>query len=194
MRAKIISSLEKCFLDESVSMKKTLGSISMLKNERYSFQICYDEEVTGMIGCTQQTLRLIIESPLKDCIKAYKVQNIPSTFPCYINEYDDNYLRTTPGLYPDLLEPITEQSRLAVRAALQAVWLEIEPMGQFASGIYPIKCTFINNDGEVQAEVSTEIEIMLCGPSKLHISSIILSIGLLLIYYEEGLEGLFREK
>lgn len=35
---------------------------------------------------------------------------------------------------------------------------------------------------------------MLCGPSKLHISSIILSIGLLLMYYEEGKEGLFREK
>ena len=45
MRAKIISSLEKCFLDETVSMKKTLGNISMLKNERYSFQVCYDEEV-----------------------------------------------------------------------------------------------------------------------------------------------------
>ena len=41
---------------------------------------------------------------------------------------------------------------------------------------------------------STEFEIMLCGPSKLHISSIILSTGLLLIYHEEGLEGLFREK
>ncbi len=160
MRAKIISSLEKCFLDETVPMKKALGSISMLKNERYSLQVCYDEEITGMTGCTQQTMRFCIESPLKDYIQVYKVQNIPSTFPCYINEYDENYLRTTPGLYPDLLEPITEQSRLAVRAALQSVWLEIEPMEQFSAGIYPIKGTFVNNDGEVLAEVSTEVEII----------------------------------
>lgn len=160
MRAKIISSLEKCFLDETVSMKKSLGSISMLKNERYSLQVCYDEDITGMIGCTQQTMRFCIESPLKDCIKVYKVQNISSTFPCYINEYDENYLRTTPGLYPDLLEPITEQSRLAVRAALQEVWLEIEPMERFAAGIYPVKGTFVNNDGKVLAEVSTEVEII----------------------------------
>ena len=33
MRAKIISSLEKCFLDENVLQKPALTQISLLKNE-----------------------------------------------------------------------------------------------------------------------------------------------------------------
>ena len=41
---------------------------------------------------------------------------------------------------------------------------------------------------------STEFEITCCGTSKLCISSIILSIELLLVYYEDGQEGLFREQ
>lgn len=40
----------------------------------------------------------------------------------------------------------------------------------------------------------TELEIMSNRPSKLHISSIIPFIALLLVYYEEGQEGLFREQ
>ena len=44
MRAKIISSLEKCFLDENILSKPALTSVSMLKNERYSLQVCFDIE------------------------------------------------------------------------------------------------------------------------------------------------------
>ena len=41
---------------------------------------------------------------------------------------------------------------------------------------------------------STELEIMHCGPSKLHICSIVHSVELLMVCYEEGQEGFFREK
>lgn len=41
---------------------------------------------------------------------------------------------------------------------------------------------------------STESEIISNGPSKLHVSSIILSIELLLVYFDEGQEGLLREQ
>lgn len=40
----------------------------------------------------------------------------------------------------------------------------------------------------------TELEIMSNRPSKLHINSITPFIVLLLVYYEEGQEGLFREQ
>ena len=41
MRAKIISSLEKCFLEDNMDTKQSVTSGSMLKNENYQFQICY---------------------------------------------------------------------------------------------------------------------------------------------------------
>ncbi|MBR4016686.1 MAG: hypothetical protein IKK11_02615 [Oscillospiraceae bacterium] len=108
-------------MDETVVAKKKLGSISMLKNERYSFQICYD--TIDKIDCTNNTFQIQIESPLLPYISMYKVQNISSAFPCYPNATDDNYLRTQPGLYPDLLEPINTDSRLAAKTSLQSVWL-----------------------------------------------------------------------
>ena len=44
LRIKIISSLEKCFPDQSVKSKPELKSASFLKNERYSFQVCYHRD------------------------------------------------------------------------------------------------------------------------------------------------------
>ena len=47
MRVKLLSSLEKCFMDENVVNKRALAEkISFLKNEIYSFQICYDRDET----------------------------------------------------------------------------------------------------------------------------------------------------
>lgn len=158
MRVKVISSLEKCFLDETVIAKKELGSISMLKNERYSFQICYD--TIDKIDCTNNTFQIQIESPLLPYISMYKVQNIPSAFPCYPNATDDNYLRTQPGLYPDLLEPINTDSRLAAKTSLQSVWIEIEPQGNVVAGVYPIVFAFVEKDKGEVARVSVEIEII----------------------------------
>ena len=41
MLIKAITSLEKCFPDEYPVSKHGLSSFSMLKNERYSFQVCF---------------------------------------------------------------------------------------------------------------------------------------------------------
>lgn len=158
MRVKIISSLEKCFLDEMILDKRELSDISMLKNERYSFQICYD--TIEKIDCTNNTFQIQVESPLLPYISMYKVQNIPSVFPCYPNATDDNYLRTQPGLYPDLLEPIDSNSRLAAKTALQAVWVEIEPRGEMAAGTYPITFAFIEEENGEVARLSTQVEIV----------------------------------
>ena len=157
MRAKIISSLEKCFPDETVDTKPYLERLSILKNERCSFQICYgsNEEVF-----TRERVRLQIASELNAYITAYRVRNIPSAFPCYPDNFDENYLRTQPGLYPDLLEPMDLSERLPVRKMLQAVWVEIDPQGNVPSGTYPIAGTFVNDNGETVAQVKLELEVI----------------------------------
>lgn len=157
MRIKTISSLEKCFLDESIMEKPQLARLSALKNERCSFQICFD---AGDGPFTRERLRFRVESALNDCIRVYKVRNIPSEFPCYPDKVDDNYLRTEPGLYPDLLEPLMDNDHLPVRSALQAVWVEISLDSSYDAGVYPVKGVFLRDDGSVAAETSVQIEII----------------------------------
>ena len=157
MRARIISSLEKCFLDQVVTDKPQLSRFSMLKNERYSLQVCFDcEELID----NKQIVYFSIESPLADAIRVYKVKSIPSAMPVYRTRYDDNYLRTQPGLFPDLLEPWKPSDRLPASNVLNALWLEIEPQEQFSAGYYPIHCVFTDTSGNRAAECTVEAQII----------------------------------
>lgn len=156
MNAKIISSLEKCFLDESVMSKSELKNISLLKNERYSFQVCFNMTEYK----DKEIVYFNIDSPLNDCIKVYKVENIPSMYPVYPTNFDDNYLRTEAGLYPDLLRPLSEKERISCRKSLSALWVELEPQSKFEAGVYPFRGVFTNEEGEEICEVKTEIEII----------------------------------
>ena len=157
MRAKIISSLEKCFLDETVRQKQSLEHFSMLKNERYSFQVCYDcEEIVN----SKQIVYFHVESPLAQHISIYKVKQIPSAMPVYRQAHDENYLRTQPGLYPDLLEPMGEKDRLPAGNVLNALWLEVDPLEQMEAGTYPINCVFCDEAGERVAELTVTAQII----------------------------------
>lgn len=159
MQAKIVSSLEKCFLDETVEQKPQLGSISMLKNERYSFQICYQEQERDP-NVRWRNRHFHVESPLAEFIRISRVECIPSAMPVLRDRKDDNYLRTEPGLYPDLLRPLEKNERLPLTHTLHALWLEVAPEGQVAPGSYPVKCVFTKPDGTVQCELTTQIEII----------------------------------
>lgn len=157
MRAKIISSLEKCFPDQTVLSKAPLQTFTMLKNERYSLQVCYDcEEIVN----SKQIVYFSIESPLADAITVYKVKCIPSMMPVYRMEHDDNYLRTQPGLYPDLLEPWQPSDRLPASNVLNALWLEIDPQCGFEAGSYPITCVFTDEKGQKAAETTVTAQII----------------------------------
>lgn len=157
MYLKVISSLEKCFLDESVAMKPALSEISMLKNERYSFQVCYQAET---IIDDKVIMFLTVESPIKEFISVSMVKSIPSGMPAYRKSYDENFIRTTPGLYPDLLEPIENGRRLPLNNNLQALWFEVFTNGEVEAGVYPVKCSFADERGNALGEVTAEIKII----------------------------------
>lgn len=157
MRAKIISSLEKCFPDETVAQKEAFSKASMLKNERFSFQVCYDCEESVD---AKQIVYFSVESPFKDAVRIYKVKCIPSMMPVYRQHFDEDYLRTQPGLYPDLLEPMGERDRLPASNVLNALWVEVDPQAHFPAGFYPVSCVFTDESGERVAEVSLNLEII----------------------------------
>lgn len=159
MQAKIISSLEKCFLDESIGSKPQLSSFSMFKNERYSLQFCFQNTDCEM-NWEKESVRFRIEGDFKDFAKVYDVVSIPSNLPCYPEYHDDNYLRETPGLFPDLLQPITAETRLPIIRHLNSVWVELDPCGSLTAGNYTIKGVFINEAGEEVESASAQVEII----------------------------------
>lgn len=155
-KAKIISSLEKCFLDESISDKKELSAISMFANERLSFQIAYTCEDYGLFPFF---FKVETESELKDCITLRRVKNVSSTFPAAFVSMDDDYLRAKPGLYPDLIVPITYRSRImAAPGNLEMLWVDISTKNK-EPGIYPVKFNFYDENGELLDSAETEVTL-----------------------------------
>jgi len=157
---KFVSGLEKCFLDEKIEDKYPLDKDTILLNERYSLQLAIQENEAVFWN----KLFPEIESPLADYITLYKVESVPVRFPMY--PYDDpvtmdNYLRLTPGLYPDLLRPYSDYGMFNVNAyELNSLWLDIQPAGKVPAGIYPIKVILKNIQGDVIKENTFTLEIL----------------------------------
>ena len=68
MLIKAITSLEKCFPDEYPVSKHGLSSFSMLKNERYSFQVCFR---VSEVNTSSMHATVTVDSPLADCVSLY---------------------------------------------------------------------------------------------------------------------------
>ena len=112
-RIKLLPATAKCFADESIDSKEGITSLSMLRNERLEFQLAY--QLTETADHVKEAC-LVIDSPLKDHISACRVEQVPVSLPTYPWAHKDEYLRTEPGLYPDLLLPMEECYRFLLLA------------------------------------------------------------------------------
>ena len=156
---KIVSSVEKCFCDENIAAFSELKRISMLKNERLSVQLLHtaDADTEG-----QRTLcKLEVEGAFAAYTNARNVESVPVVMPEFLHVTDDNYLRKTPGLYPDILQPLHYNGCISVvKGLLQSVWIEIDPCEHVAAGVYPLTLTLTGKDGEKLSQNTVEIEII----------------------------------
>ncbi len=118
---RIVSSLEKCFWDELITQKSVRDHFLMYRNEKLSFQIalcnhtldgtpefCFD--VSGALA-DYVTVREVISMPAHSCLGGK----------------DDGYLRTTPGLYPDMLRPMHYRGGIPLPVGqLRALWVDVQ--------------------------------------------------------------------
>ena len=134
---RITSSLEKCFADEAVELHPVLEKASMLRNERFSFQlVCRD---TRMIHPSAAYTTVEILSPIAEAVTLRTVEQVATMMPVYATQHDDEYLRTTPGLYPDLLLPLRYGGKLrTLPNVTTALWVDVEMEGGLPAGTHPI--------------------------------------------------------
>ena len=78
--AKTLPSCEKCFSDEKFNSKKEKNSFRMLKNQRLAFQVAYIKKTPELDG--EIAAELVIDSPLKDYITLYSIEEVPNYKPC----------------------------------------------------------------------------------------------------------------
>ena len=133
---KPVSALEKCFMDESIDSKKTVSRGEALLGEEFSFEVAFTSDDPA--DFPKRMARLAVVSPLRDCVTVRSVEPVPVRIPCY-PWADDNYLRKTPGLYPDLLMPLNSKSDVpVVYGELKALWVTVRVPEGCEPGDYPI--------------------------------------------------------
>ena len=154
MQTKVISALHKVFPDSEPEDFLQAGSESVLLNETYSFQTVY-------IGGAEKKWFKVKTRCSKDYnVKIYSVGLVPSELPAYA-EYDDNYIKTEPGLYPDVLRPIGDGYECFAQPGFwRALWVDVVPDEKNGAGVCEISLDFIDEDGNLIASAQTSFEVI----------------------------------
>lgn len=150
----LTSSLEKGFVDQTTADFSPFSSAIMLKNQHLSCQLML------RVPADEKGMRvtLTLGGSAAPYAKWYNVRQIPVLFPAYGPEStDDNYLRKTPGLYPDLLEPPHYRGRIQLTSGvLHSVWITIAPEGKLEAGEHMLTVRITNDkDEELAAHTLT---------------------------------------
>ena len=163
LKTKIISSMEKVFADQKVEDFLALSYISALKGERLSLQLIYSDDNDSP---DRERVRLapVLEGNLAKYATVRCVKQIPVTYPAEF-VYDEEYLRTTPGLFPDLLSPLSYDGRAvvgldAIPGALSSLWIEIDLPTDVQTGVQKLAVKLTDEGGEVCALEEVEIDVI----------------------------------
>lgn len=157
VKTKIISSLEKCFLDDSFDDKREIRELSMLRNERLSFQLAYTGSTDERVRARWWTLS--VEGPLADKITVSRVEQVPVMLPAWHWTKDDDYLRREPGLYPDLLLPMDlEDDRVTVvMGQLRSHYISIEDENGIEPGEYEVTLVLKYDEEEIRNIIKVKV-------------------------------------
>ncbi len=156
----ILSSLEKCFLDESPMDKPEKKQFFMFRNERLSFQIVY-----RFIDPPENLASQIMRAPVKlgGSLSKYArlrlVANVPNQYPMYATSPGGAFLRTEPGLYPDLLRPLIYPDAISLPYdQTHALWIDIELPEGFEAGKYNISLSVFSAEKDHEGELLGTVE------------------------------------
>ncbi len=152
-----VSSLEKVFWDYSLP-EKEYTSMSAFKNEKFSYQIACMTDVYPRVA-----VRVSVKSPLEKYITLRTAENVVVDTPVHPGTGDENYLRTDPGLYPDLLCELRDSCFELAVGRFKGLWVTMDTKGEVAAGEYPVEITISgkSHDGtEYSASKTMNVEII----------------------------------
>ncbi len=164
MKVKIISPLDKPGLADSFDALTALSPYPVFRGEPYAFHIAACEGDGG--DGTKQICSLSVEvldkagdpAPGFDT-RVYTVESVPVRLPCPPDVDDDDYISKEPGLYPDILLPVTGGREIRVPArGLALIRVEVESAAAPA-GEYTVRTDF-KAEGAVIASASVGMRLL----------------------------------
>lgn len=160
IRTKIVSSLEKVFIEGSFDNYPELSYVSVLRGERLNFQILTTYDTSdGTLPYIAPKFMPKLSGELAKYASLRQVMNVPVAFTTHVNGIDDNYVKTEPGLYPDILRPLYYGGSVTfAKNALNSVWVEINIPKDFTSGKYDFTVEFFGGEsGDCSSSVEIEV-------------------------------------
>ena len=152
-KMKLLSSLAKVFQDEEPVYQMECQTLSALWGETVSFQAAY----TGDFFMRER-LDVEVVSPLKDYIRVRTVEQVP-VGRATNGIVDDNYLRTEPGLYPDLLRDVKDGKVIVCSNQWRSLWIDIEVTKDIAPGNYEIELR-LKKEGDVVTSAEQRLTVI----------------------------------
>ncbi len=142
----ILSSMAKVFLDEEPKNYIRISKISAFRNEKIAFQFALtSDENTGDIYFE-----------ISEKLNVSRVLSVPSVKAVDKN-VDEYYLRTTPGLYPDILRPYNGEGFRVPANTWMSFYIEGENLD---AGIHEIEITIKNDEGEILCSEKITLDVI----------------------------------
>ncbi len=157
VKLKLVSGLAKVFHDQEPAGFPENCPASLLGGEVFSLQAAYAllDSWEGELSRVRVTF---------DCalpLRVRQVVGVPVRFPRYQDSAGD-YLRDTPGVYPDLLQEIADTEHICLYPGIwSALWIDVAPSPDTPAGDYPLAVTILSKAGEQLAQ--THITLSLLG-------------------------------
>lgn len=160
--------MEKCFLDSEIEQFPSYEGCTAMRGMQTSFQLLYRESDTRSTVPYSNMLGFRYSGELAPYTRARAVELIPSTMPVYPGLVDDNYLRTQPGLYPDLLREMHYRGSVPLFSGqARALWFDVlvPENAPLCSGKHTVEIEIYRKDeelgeGEVLARHSFTVELL----------------------------------
>ena len=141
MDIKLVSSLEKCFIEDTLQKFSEYKKATTFKNEKFTFQVALKSAMlTGEYA--KNDVFPIIESEIKDYITLKEVTYIPCEIPAILTN-DEGVDRVKAGIFPDRLKDIHYLGMLRVPSEqLRTFMVTVDPASKI-SGIFDIKIKIV---------------------------------------------------
>lgn len=151
-KIKVVSALEKVFADQEPPEYPAIP-LTALKGETVSFQFAYTSNLTRISYAAVK-----LESPRREQLRLREVVTVPCRYPAH-PERDEHYLRTAPGLYPDLLQEPDDRIRL-VPGQWKSLWVDLAVSEEEEAGEVPITLTLMDQEGGELIQAAFTITVL----------------------------------
>ena len=141
LQCKMLSSLTKVFADQEPVGEKL--PLSILRGETASCQVAVKSFGSIRVTASAPGFRVTVR----------EAAQVPVGYACPVELEDDDYLRKTPGLYPDLLRPLgADGLRERTVGWWTAYWIDAEPEEGTVGGDHTLTVRVTGGEEEVFEE------------------------------------------